>query len=200
MACWKTRRNRNFLMSWSSTTGCPGKASTPRRAMRIMAPSLRRAARSLAVWLLATVCLSASANADAPLEWQQLNRAEQRVLQHHAADWDSLPNQKRHKLHRSAQRWLAMSPEQKRNARQRFKRWLALPVDQRRHIRQRYQQFKQLQPDEQQRLRDIYAQFKDLPAAQRQSLRERWRQLTPEQRRKIKQRVRRQHRQQADQQ
>jgi len=63
--------------------------------------------------------------------------------------------------------------------------------EQRQELRQRFQQFKSLPPQQQQHVREQFQRFKQMPPQKRQELRNRWRQMTPEQRRRVVQHVQR---------
>jgi hypothetical protein len=60
-----------------------------------------------------------------------------------------------------------------------------MPPEQRQALRQRWQQYKSLPPEQQQRVRDSFNRFRQMPPERRQELRKQWRQMTPDQRRRV---------------
>ncbi|MFO7594315.1 MAG: DUF3106 domain-containing protein [Pseudomonadota bacterium] len=108
------------------------------------------------------------------ISWEQLDAAEQKVLQPYAERWDSIDPEQRQRLQKGADRWAAMDNDERKAARERFQRWQQLPETQKQLIRERYERFKQLDPEQQQRLRERMERFKQLPPERRQALRERW--------------------------
>ena len=108
------------------------------------------------------------------LSWEQLDAAEQKVLQPYAERWDSISPEQQQRLQKGASRWAAMDSDERKAARERFQRWQQLPEAQKQRIRERYEQFRQLDPKQQQRLRERMERFKQLSPERRQALRERW--------------------------
>jgi hypothetical protein len=74
---------------------------------------------------------------------------------------------------------------------ERFKRWQSLNPEQRRVIRKRYQQFKMLPEGEQARIRKNFRQFQSLTPEQRRELRQRFRDLPPQERQRLREKWRR---------
>ncbi|HEY1775020.1 MAG TPA: DUF3106 domain-containing protein, partial [Solirubrobacteraceae bacterium] len=56
-------------------------------------------------------------------------------------------------------------------------------------LRQRWQQFKALPPEQQARVRENFNRFRQMPPQRRMELRRQWRQMSPEQRRSVIQRL-----------
>jgi hypothetical protein len=60
-----------------------------------------------------------------------------------------------------------------------------MPPEQRQLLRQRWQQFNALPPERQQQVREQFNRFRQMPPERRQQLRQQWRQMSPEQRRRV---------------
>ena len=101
----------------------------------------------------------------APVAWQSLMPAQQRLLQKFAGSWNALPATRQQALARGSRRWLSMTPSQ------------------RQLLRRRWQRFKSLPPEQQKRIKADYRRFRQLPPAGRRALRRQWRTMTPRQRR-----------------
>lgn len=136
---------------------------------------------------------SASTTRHGP-EWESLSPEQQAVLENWRARWGELPPERRAALVRGADRWLAMSPEKREQVRQRFERWRALSAEERRELRNRHREFQELPHKRQRRIRDNYRRFRDLPAEQREELRKRWLSLSPEERKQVREQLRRERR------
>jgi len=126
---------------------------------------------------------------DEGTSWQDLSAGQREVLGQFADDWDSLPADRQDRLSRGAERWSAMTPEQRTQARERFTAWRSLSVERRELIRERADIFRSLSPEEQQRIRENYRMFKKLNRERRQMLRDRYRDMTPEQRQLLRDRL-----------
>lgn len=121
--------------------------------------------RSLVV-LLALLAPAMTATAsDPPLpEWDQLSEAQRALLVAPIRErWNAEPDARARML-RHAQRWQQLTPVQRRHAHRGMKRW------------------SHLDPAQRERARAIFARIHGLPEAERRQWRERWRQMTPEQR------------------
>jgi hypothetical protein len=118
------------------------------------------------VVLLALLAPALKANAgDPPLpEWERLSEAQRALLVAPIRErWNAEP-EARARMLRHAQRWQQLTPQQRRHAHRGMKRW------------------SHLSPEQQDRARAIFARIRDLPEGERRQWRERWRQMTPEQR------------------
>jgi hypothetical protein len=134
------------------------------------------------------------ATADRPpasaLAWKDLQPDQQQLLQPYAKDWEALPAPRQQALARGARRWLSMDPTQRAEARQRFQNWQKLPEERRQLIRKRWERFQQLDPQSKSLVRENYETFMRLPPGQRRMLRERWLAATPEERKRMVERMR----------
>ncbi len=63
------------------------------------------------------------------------------------------------------------------------KRWENLTPEQRAKLDKRRKQFESLPPEEKEKIRKAREHYRDLPSDQRKELREKWRSMTPEERR-----------------
>lgn len=136
----------------------------------------------LVVWLILWCATMVSA-AQAPLAFEQMTPAEQRVLMPFAEQWSKLDVPTQHNLRLGAQRWIGLSADQKREAARRFGAWQKLSNAERQQIRERYRAFRQMSPEQQKRLRQAYKHFKHLPPAQRARMRERFQRMSMQERR-----------------
>lgn len=103
---------------------------------------------------------------DPPLpQWERLTEAQRALLVAPIRErWNAEP-EARARMLRNAQRWQQLSPEQRRHAHRGMKRWA------------------HLSPGQRERARAIFERIHALPEAERRQWRERWRQMSPEQRR-----------------
>ena len=69
---------------------------------------------------------------------------------------------------------------------ERSSRWRDLPPERKQELQQRYEQFRRLPADEQQRIRQEYSRFRQLPEGERRVVKERWRQMTPDERKEYR--------------
>jgi len=104
------------------------------------------------------------------IAWEQLDAAEQRILQSFSDRWDALQPRQQQRLRKGARRWATLSPEQRDRVKERLKRWQQMTPQQRERARQRFERFRSLPPQEQQRLRKTQRWFQSLPPEQRQEL------------------------------
>ena len=123
---------------------------------------------------------------DTGVDWDQLNDAEQRVLQRFSDRWDQLTPQQQQRLQNGARRWSIMKPEERDQAKERLQRWKQMSPQQRGVFRERYKKFKQLPPEERRLIRERVEKFRQLPAKERKAMRERWENLPLERRRAVK--------------
>ncbi len=118
-----------------------------------------------------------------PLAWSSLDPTQQLVLTPVHEQWNQLSPQRQHRLARHARRWATLPPEQQRVIRKRLARWVQMTPEQRRRLHRNARAFHQMTPAERTRVRAAYQRFRALPPAERRALRERWRKMSPEQRR-----------------
>lgn len=97
--------------------------------------------------------------------WDQLDSAQREALVAPLKQrWDDRP-EGRAKMLAHARRWQQMTPEQRERARHGADRWHGMT------------------PQEQAEARALYGKLRSLPEAERRALRQRWKAMTPEQRR-----------------
>ncbi|MCD9028939.1 DUF3106 domain-containing protein [Luteimonas sp. BDR2-5] len=103
----------------------------------------------------------------APLpDWDRLDAAQREQLVAPVRErWNGSDAEERARMLDHARRWQSMTPEQRENARSGMHRWKHLP------------------PAQQREARALYEKLRTLPEAERSALRERWRTMSPEQRR-----------------
>ena len=115
---------------------------------------------------LAPLAASAQANAAADLPaWDQLTTEQRELLLAPVRErWNrSEPDRRAHMLEH-ARRWHAMTPEQREHARHGMKRWRDLP------------------PEKREQARALFEHTRAMPEAERRALIQRWKAMTPEQR------------------
>ncbi|WP_298581126.1 DUF3106 domain-containing protein [uncultured Luteimonas sp.] len=115
---------------------------------------------------LAPLAASAQANAAADLPaWDQLTAEQRELLLAPVRErWNrSEPDRRAHMLEH-ARRWHAMTPEQREHARHGMKRWRNLP------------------PEKRQQARALFEHTRAMPEAERRAMIQRWKAMTPEQR------------------
>ena len=115
---------------------------------------------------LAPLAASAQANAAADLPaWDQLTAEQRELLLAPVRErWNrSEPDRRAHMLEH-ARRWHAMTPEQREHARHGMKRWRNLP------------------PEKRQQARALFEHTRSMPEAERRAMIQRWKAMTPEQR------------------
>jgi len=130
-------------------------------------PNLRSTAACLLLPIaLAAACPAAAAPPEAPLPaWEQLTEAQREALVAPLRQrWDDHPQDRARMLAR-AERWRQMDPAERERARRGAERW------------------GQMEPAEREAMRALYSHLRRLPEDERAALRERWRAMTPEQRR-----------------
>lgn len=100
-----------------------------------------------------------------PPAWDQLTDAQRELLVAPVRErWNDNPD-KRARMLAHAERWRDMPPEQRERARRGVHRWEGM------------------EPEERDAMRALYAHMRTLPEAERSALRERWKAMTPVQRR-----------------
>lgn len=129
---------------------------------------MKRCCLLVAVALLCAGSLARAQNASpATLPgWEQLSQAQRDELTVPIRErWNRTPRERPQMLDR-ARRWQAMSAEQRSRAH---------------HGMQR---FERMDPEKREQARVMFEKMRDLPEAERRALRQRWKQMTPEERRK----------------
>lgn len=103
-------------------------------------------------------------------EWDRLTPQQQETLVSVVRDrWNEKPDE-RERMLRRAERWQQMTPEQRRHAHHGMRRW------------------KEMSPEGREGARVLFLRMRELPESEREDLRERWKAMTPEQRREWLQR------------
>ena len=116
--------------------------------------------------LLVAGAAAAQSTGAAPPSWDQLTPAQRDQLLAPLRDrWSQADADERRRMLEHARRWQAMTPAERENARHGMHHWKRLP------------------PEQREEARALYGKLRALPEAERAALRERWRQMTPEQRR-----------------
>jgi hypothetical protein len=121
--------------------------------------------------LLSIVSVCANAQPPAPVpegvsvpSWSQLDAQRQTDLQPFADRWDRMPASRRVQIL------------------ERYERWQRLPPEQREALRDGLANYQRMSPEQRQKIRDSMHVIRTLPPDQRHALRQRWRAMTPEQR------------------
>jgi hypothetical protein len=97
--------------------------------------------------------------------WEQLSSAQRELLIGPTRErWNANP-EARARMFEHAQRWRQLTPGQRTNAHHGLGRW------------------EKMDPQQRQTMRALFQKMRDLPPERRRALRERWRAMTPEQRR-----------------
>lgn len=126
-----------------------------------------RALRLLFACLLAAY--GAAHAAEPPRElpsWERLSPAQREALSTPIRErWNQAAYEQRLRWLRQAERWQHLTPEERQLARQGMRR------------------YRNADPETREKLRDIFQHMRTLPPEERQALREKWRALSPEQRR-----------------
>ena len=123
----------------------------------------------LLAWLLALAPLSAFAQqppaAAALPAWDQLSAEQRELLLGPVRDrWNRSAPEDRRDMLDHARRWQSMTPEQREHARHGMKRWRGMP------------------PEKREEARALFEHIRPLPDAERKAMLERWKAMTPEQR------------------
>ena len=78
---------------------------------------------------------------------------------------------------------------QRRAAERRFTRWRSLSDERRQLVRERWAIYRDLSPEEQRRIRENFQRYRELRKERQQMLRERYRNMPPEQRQRVRDRL-----------
>lgn len=98
-------------------------------------------------------------------KWEQLSQAQREQLIAPMRDrWNNAPEE-RERMLEHARRWQQMSPDERQDARRGMKRW------------------EHLNPEERGQMRALYGKMRGLDDNARRALMEKWRTMTPDQRR-----------------
>lgn len=127
---------------------------------------MKRLTRILLLAALLGVTPAAWAQTPTPAlpAWEHLAPAQREALVAPIRErWNSQPGERARMLER-AQRWRAMSAEQRQRAHRGMKRW------------------EHMDPAKRERMRAVFERMRHATPAERKALRERWRAMTPEQR------------------
>jgi CHASE3 domain sensor protein len=128
-----------------------------------------------------------------PIPWQQLNQQDQQILQRFSDRWDELPADRQQRLLNGARQWANMNQEERQQAQQRFQQWRQLPPDQQQRLRERFQRFRQLPPEQREAIRNARQWFQTLPPERRKEMREKWRNMSPDERRAFRRQLRKEY-------
>lgn len=80
--------------------------------------------------------------------------------------------------------------DSRREFNERASRWRELPPERQDELRRSYEKFRRLPTEQQQRIRQEYQRFRQLPDEERRAVKERWRQLSPAERREYRRQLR----------
>ncbi|WP_310233047.1 DUF3106 domain-containing protein [Luteimonas terrae] len=133
-----------------------------------MTMSLSRTVLLTAALPLLLLCgRAAIAQSAPPPAWDQLTPAQREQLIGPVRErWNGASAEERSRMLEHARRWQSMTPAERAEARHGMHSW------------------KQLPPEQREEARALYTKLRTLPDAEREALRERWKQMTPEQRRR----------------
>lgn len=116
--------------------------------------------------------------------WADLSTQQQELLEllgEHESTWADLSPARQEQIATGAERWLEMGVRQRDQASSRFERWQSLDANQRARIRDRYQVYRDMTPEDRARVQASYQRYQNLPPDRRQELQRRFRTLTPDQ-------------------
>ena len=140
-------------------------------------------------WLVLLLLISATVHAQSL--WTDLSTEQQNILKPYEAQWAELPIERQRKILKGIDRLTSLDDTERKNAQERFRHWQALSNEKKQQIRERYQLFRALPLAERQKLRLRYQQFRELPTERRRELRRQWKNISPERRRRLLNRHRR---------
>lgn len=145
---------------------------------------MMRASRFVALCVV-LAAFAAGANAQG-IAWEDLSEAQRELLAPQQQNWSQLDPSRQEQIARGADRFLEMNRGDRAAARDRFQVWQGMTPEQRAAARERYQEFRRLPSGERAQLLDTYRRYRMMPPERRNELRQRFRQLTPEQRRGLR--------------
>ena len=133
---------------------------------------------------------TALAESDAKsVDWNELTRSQQKVLQPFAKQWKKMPVEQQQRLLSGVKIWNGLNQQERVLVKKRFKQWRKLPPEQKKNIRNRFNRFLSLSPREQKNIRQRYRQFKKLPMEKRRALRKRWEGMSLQERKRVIRRI-----------
>ena len=143
---------------------------------------------AIAKWLALVLLLVGGNALGQGVRWADLSQAERQLLADQESAWDALAPERQERIALGARRWLEMNRTERRAAEERFTLWQGLDNDRRSQLRQRYETYRNLPTTERDQLRDIYNRFNRLPRDERDALRSQFRQLSPDQLQRLRDR------------
>lgn len=143
----------------------------------------------------AVLCLmllySASIAADSPkVEWDSLKPEVQSILKPMQSSWENMAYGRQKHMIKGALRYVSLSDKQKLKMRERFLRWKEMPIERRAKVRKMFKEFRGLPKDQQDAIRTQFKKFKSLSPTKRKLLRDKWKNLSPKQKRRIIKQIR----------
>jgi hypothetical protein len=98
-------------------------------------------------------------------------------------DWDRLTPQQRELLIAPVRdRWNESTPEQRQRMLDHARRWETMTPEQRERARRGHERWRHMSPEGREQARVLFHHMRNLPEAERKALVERWKAMTPEQR------------------
>jgi hypothetical protein len=143
--------------------------------------------KSIAHALLALSLLGGVAEAQG-IAWDDLSDAQKALLASEEAHWSEMDPARQERMALGARRWLEMSSAERRAAEERFVRWQSLPEERRDEVRQSYRTYLRLGNGERAGIRNAYDRFRRMPPERREALRRRFRDMTPSERQRFRER------------
>lgn len=102
-----------------------------------------------------------------------------------ASAWDQLtPAQREQLISPIRERYNNASAEDRSRMLEHARRWQSMTPAERAEARKGMHSWKRLPPEQREEARALYSKLRTLPEAEREALRDRWKQMTPEQRRR----------------
>lgn len=97
--------------------------------------------------------------------------------------WDQLTTEQRELLLAPVrERWNRSQPEQRGEMLEHARRWQSMTPEQRRHARHGAKRWRDMPPEKREQARALFEYIRPLPEAERKAMVERWKAMTPEQR------------------
>ncbi|MGH8165003.1 MAG: DUF3106 domain-containing protein, partial [Rhodanobacteraceae bacterium] len=129
--------------------------------------------------------IPAAANAQVqPLTWSALSAGQRNMLTPVQDQWDRLRPARQQRLAEHANRWAALPPQRQQQIRERLARWARMTPEQRHQLRANARAFHDLTPAERAKVSAAFHKFQSLPPAERKVLRQRWRAMSPDERKR----------------
>jgi hypothetical protein len=98
--------------------------------------------------------------------------------------------QERQRVLEDFQRWNELPEARRQELQDAYQRFQRLPPDRREQIMNRFRQFQALPPEQQQRIIENQERWQRLPREEREDIRRRFKDMTPEERRQLEERLR----------